>query len=176
MSITIRACEERDIPAITAIYAREVNTLTATFELDAPDEAEMLARRAAILEKGYPYLVALEGETLVGYGYANLYRARPAYRFTTENSIYVAAGQQGKGIGTALMEALVAECERRDFRQMIAVIGGSDNEGSIRLHRRMGFEPVGVLKASGFKFGRWIDTVLMQRALGAGGEKPPRAG
>jgi L-amino acid N-acyltransferase YncA len=174
LSIIIRACEERDIPAITAIYRREVNELTATFELDAPDEAEMQARRAAILKNGYPYLVAERDGVLLGYAYANLYRARPAYRFTTENSIYIAEGAQGTGIGTALVKALITECEARDFRQMVAVIGGSENVGSIRLHSKLGFEMIGVIKGSGWKFGRWIDTVLMQLELGSGANAPPQ--
>lgn len=156
--------------AIQAIYGRQVATGLASFETVAPTVDEMLARRSAILGSGYPYLVAMREGQVAGYAYASAYRTRAAYRMTAENSVYVAPAFQGRGIGAALLGSLIAECTERGYRQIVAVIGDSGNAASIALHRRMGFEHVGVLRRVGFKFDRWVDTVLMQREL-AKGEK-----
>jgi L-amino acid N-acyltransferase YncA len=164
----VRDAEDRDLAAIQHIYAFYVLNGLATFEETPPTTEEIQKRRLAILQSGLPYLVAtFEGE-VAGYAYATMYRPRAAYRYTVENSVYVAEESRGKGIGTALLAALIARCEVGGWRQMIAVIGDSDNAASIALHSRMGFERAGTLKAVGFKFGRWVDTVIMQRALGAG--------
>jgi phosphinothricin acetyltransferase len=168
----VRAATEVDIYAITAIYAAEVRDFVNTYEYDAPDAAEMLRRMRAIVEGGYPYLVAeIDGE-VVGYAYASSFRARIGYRFTVENSVYVAAGSQGRGIGSALLERLIAECEARAFRQMVAVIGEASNAASIRLHELHGFRPVGTFPGIGLKHGRWLDTVFMQRPIGPGAAAP----
>lgn len=168
MSILVRPSSESDLDAITAIYAHAVTHGTASFELDPPNKAEMARRRAAILEGGYPYLVAERDGAILGYAYAGAYRTRPAYRSTVEDSIYVAPQAQGQGVGRALLTALIAECEKRDFRLMVAVIGDEESKGSIGLHESLGFEPVGILKGIGYKHGRWLSTVLMQRSLGPG--------
>jgi len=173
MTLLVRPSADSDIPAIAAIYAHAVIHGTASFELDPPDEAEMARRRKAVLDGGYPYLVAERGGTLLGYAYAGPYRTRPAYRSTVEDSIYVAPGAQGQGVGRALLEALIAQCEALDFRLMVAVIGDEESKGSIGLHRSLGFEPVGILKGIGYKHGRWLSTVLMQRSLGRGIAVPP---
>jgi phosphinothricin acetyltransferase len=149
-----------------------VLTGTASFEIEPPDEAEMERRREALLAGNHPYLVAERDGTLIGYAYAGLYRARPAYRSTVENSVYVREGEQGHGLGRALLGALIAEAGTRGFRQMVAVIGDSANTPSIALHAALGFELVGTLRAVGWKHGRWLDTVLMQRALGPGDGAP----
>ena len=133
----------------------------------------MAGRRAAILDGGYPYIVAEKDGTILGYAYAGAYRTRPAYRSTVEDSIYVAPSAQGQGVGRALLAALLDECEARDFRLIVAVIGDEDSHGSIALHRSLGFELVGVFKGIGYKHGRWLSTVLMQRTLGHGIEAPP---
>ena len=165
----LRPCEAGDVPAITAIYAREVEHGTASFELTPPDEAEMRSRRDALVSGGYPYLVAeTEGGRIAGYAYAGIYRARPAYRSTLENSVYVGEGFRRRGVGLRLLAALVAAAEERGFRQMIAVIGDSANRPSIRLHEEAGFAPIGTLRSVGWKHGRWLDSVLMQRSLGTG--------
>ncbi|QIB33468.1 N-acetyltransferase [Ancylobacter pratisalsi] len=169
----VRACEEGDIASIQSIYAHHVLHGLASFEETPPTREEMARRRAAVLEAGLPYLVAVFQGEVVGYSYATSYRPRPAYRYTVENSVYVAQGQGGRGIGSALLAALIADCEAGPWRQMIAVIGNSANAGSIALHRRHGFTHVGTLRAVGFKHGRWVDSVLMQRALGAGEAEPP---
>jgi len=174
MPLLVRPSIEADISAITAIYAHAVGHGTASFEVEPPDEAEMARRRQAVLAGGYPYLVAEIDGTLAGYAYAGAYRPRPAYRFTVEDSIYVAPDRQGSGVGRALLVALIEACEALGFRQMVAVIGDSASQGSIRLHESLGFRPVGVLEAIGFKHGRWLDTVLMQRPLGHGASMPPR--
>lgn len=169
----IRAVRDDDIAAITAIYAHHVLHGSASFELEAPTETEMRARAAHVREEGMPYLVAeLDGE-VAGYAYATVYRTRRAYRFTAEDSVYIRHDLAGRGIGRALLDALMAECERIGCRQMIAQIGDSANVASIRLHERTGFEHAGVLKSVGFKFGRWLDTVRMQRALGPGDSTLP---
>lgn len=173
LALTIRPSRDEDIPAITALYRHHVLTGTASFEEIPPDEAEMARRRAEILGRGLPYLVAEAEGALAGYAYAGFYRARSAYRFTLENSVYVDAGQARRGVGRALMMPLIDACEAAGYRRMIAVIGGSDNHGSIGLHSACGFRPAGVLPASGFKFGRWIDSVLMERPLGDGSDSPP---
>lgn len=172
-AITIRACAEGDMCAVTEIYAHHVLYSPATFELDPPSLEEMTRRRRAILEGGYVYLVAEADSGVVGYAYVTAYRSRPAYRFTVENSVYVRAGHECRGIGQRLMQALLAECEKRPFRQMIAVIGDSANRASIELHSRLGFRMIGTLRSAGFKFGRWLDSVLMQKELGAGDNTPP---
>jgi phosphinothricin acetyltransferase len=173
MSLVIRPSADTDIPAITTIYAHAVTHGTASFELDPPSEAEMARRRAAILEGGYPYLVAERGGKLLGYAYAGAYRTRPAYRSTVEDSIYVAPSAQGQGVGRALLLALIEACEALDFRLMVAVIGDEASHGSIGLHRSLGFEPAGILKGIGYKHGRWLSSVLMQRPLGRGTAEPP---
>lgn len=170
---TIRNSRDGDIPAITAIYAHFVRHGTGTFEEVPPTEAEMSARRQHVLAEGMPYLVAeLDGE-VVGYAYATVYRTRSAYRFTAEDSVYVHHAHARSGVGTALLAALIQACEAIGCRQMIAVIGDRANEGSIRLHERFGFQPAGELKSVGWKFGRWLDTVRMQRTLGPGDAEPP---
>jgi phosphinothricin acetyltransferase len=169
----IRDSQDADLPAIARIYGHWVTHGLASFELEAPDLAEMARRRAAVLAGGYPYLVAEAEGAVLGYAYAGAYRARPAYRFTVENSVYVAPGGGGRGAGRALMEALIARCEAAGFRLMIAVIGDSANAASIALHRAVGFQPVGVLPGTGWKHERWVDTVLMTRALGTGTRTPP---
>jgi phosphinothricin acetyltransferase len=169
----IRASSAADIPAITAIYAHWVTHGLASFEVDPPDPTEMARRRDAVLAAGFPYLVAEAPEGLLGYAYASAYRARPAYRFSVENSVYVAPGAGRRGIGLALMEEVIAQCTGAGFRQMVAVIGDSGNAASIALHKRAGFTTAGLLKAAGWKHGRWVDSVLMQRPLGAGAEAPP---
>jgi L-amino acid N-acyltransferase YncA len=173
MSLVIRPSLESDIPAIAAIYAHSVVHGTASFELGPPSDAEMARRRNAILEGGYPYLVAERSGELLGYAYAGAYRTRPAYRSTVEDSIYVAPSVQGQGIGRALLATLIEQCEALDFRLMVAVIGDEDSHGSIGLHKSLGFEPVGILKGIGYKHGRWLSTVLMQRPLGRGTTEPP---
>ena len=170
---TVRDAREADMAAVAEIYAHHVLNGLATFEEVPPSLAEMARRRAAIVDQGLPYLVAeIEGR-VVGYSYATSYRPRPAYRYTVENSIYIAPGLQRRGIGGALLEALIARCSAGPWRQMLAVIGDSGNAGSLAVHRRAGFQPVGTLSCVGFKFGRWVDTVLMQRPLGEGSATLP---
>ncbi|MCE5243074.1 MAG: N-acetyltransferase family protein [Desulfobacteraceae bacterium] len=171
--VQIRECEARDIASVTRIYAYHVLHGWATFEIEPPTEEEMERRCAGILKRGYPYLIAESGGEVVGYAYAGPYRPRPAYRFTVENSVYVRPECHRQGIGLMLMESLIAECGRRGFRRMIAVIGDSGNHASIGLHRSLGFEVAGVLPSVGFKFGRWVDSVLMQRELPL---EPPSGG
>ena len=172
--VTIRPATAADIPAITAIYIDAVTRGTASFELSPPDEAEMTRRMSELTGTGFPWLAAdLEGQ-LAGYAYASPYRARPAYRFTVEDSVYVAPQMHGRGVGRALLTALVTESEARGFRQMIAVIGDSAQTASIALHAAAGFYVVGTLPNVGFKFDRWLDTVLMQRPLGKGSTATPQ--
>jgi phosphinothricin acetyltransferase len=175
--LSIRPATPADIPAIARIYGEAVIAGTATFELEPPGEAEMAARMQQITGGGYPYFTADLDGAFAGYAYAGAYRLRPAYRFTVENSVYVAPDLQRRGVGRALLAALIVECERRGFRQMIAVIGDSANQSaSIALHRAAGFRAVGTLDDVGFKHGRWLDTLLMQLAFGDGAQTPPDGG
>jgi L-amino acid N-acyltransferase YncA len=171
--LSIGPASNADIPAITRIYAHAVMHGTASFELTAPDEAEMARRMNELVTNGYPYLIAEVDGALAGYAYAGPYRARPAYRFTVEDSVYVAPEAHGRGIGRALLAALVKESEACGFRQMIAVIGDSEQTASIALHAAAGFYVVGTFPHVGFKFGRWLDSVLMQRPLGKGAAAAP---
>jgi phosphinothricin acetyltransferase len=173
VTLAIRLCQDSDMPAISAIYAHAVLHGTASFELDPPSIDEMRRRRAALVEGGFPYLVAEADGVLLGYAYAGPYRTRPAYRSTVEDSVYVAPEAHGKGVGRALLTALIEACETRGFRLMVAVIGDRDSAGSIGLHRALGFEMVGALEPVGYKHGRWLATVLMQRVLGEGATTPP---
>jgi L-amino acid N-acyltransferase YncA len=161
----IRPSTDDDLTVITRIYSHHVLHSAATFELDPPPQDEMAKRRSAILVLGLPYLVAEYQQSVVGYAYASSYRPRPAYRFTVEDSIYIDPGHVGRGCGRALLAALLEHCERGPWRQVIAVIGDSANTASIRLHQHFRFRHAGTLSAVGFKFDRWIDTVLMQREL-----------
>jgi L-amino acid N-acyltransferase YncA len=171
-STAIRAATFTDVPAITAIYRPAVLHGTASFEIDPPDEAEMLARMEKIVDGGHPYLVAEVGGRVAGYAYAGPYRPRLAYRHTVEDSIYVAPDFQGAGVGRILLGALIGEASRLGFRQMIAGIGDSRNAPSMRLHEALGFSLVGIARSVGYKHGRWLDHVLMQRALGEGDASP----
>lgn len=171
--LILRPSTAADLPAITAIYADAVHHGTGTFELDAPDEAQMAARRDDVLSKGLPWLVACRGDTVLGYAYGNHFRPRRAYRFCIEDSIYLAPEARGQGVGRLLLAELIARCEAAGARQMLAVIGDSANAGSVGVHRACGFEHTGVLRAAGWKFGRWLDVVLMQRALGPGDTGAP---
>jgi phosphinothricin acetyltransferase len=173
--IEIRPAVVADLPAITAIYREAVLHGTATFELDPPDAAEMTRRFSEITAAGFPYLVALLDGRVVGYSYASLYRARPAYRFTVENAIYLAPDSRRRGIGMQLLQRLIEECEQLGFRQIIAVIGDSANAGSIGVHTKAGFQTIGLHPDVGYKFGRWLDIVMMQRAIGGGGRTLPAA-
>ncbi|MGH7046272.1 MAG: GNAT family N-acetyltransferase [Stellaceae bacterium] len=171
--VSLRSSQERDVAAITAIYAHHVLHGVASFEEVPPERDEIAHRRRAILESGLPYLVAERSGNIVGYCYASPYRTRSAYRFTLEDSIYVAAGEIGRGIGRALLSELIERSAALGYRQMVAVIGGSEQWPSIRLHQALGFAHIGVMPAVGFKFGGWVDTVLMQRRLGDGATTPP---
>jgi L-amino acid N-acyltransferase YncA len=173
MSPAIRAATPADIPAITAIYDHAVRHGTASFELEPPDAAEMARRLATLLGAGYPYLVAEADGTIAGYAYAGPYRPRPAYRWSVEDSVYVAPQMHRRGIGAALLDRLIVAAEQHGYRQMVAVIGDSAQTPSIALHRAAGFRPIGTIENVGFKFVRWLDTVLMQRALGSGASAPP---
>ncbi len=173
--LQIREALEDDIVAIQKIYAHHVMNGRASFEEIPPDLFELASRRASILSEGLPYLVAeLDGQ-VIGYSYASRYRPRSAYRYTLENSVYVAEGFAGRGIGKALLSALLARCDAGPWRQMLAIIGDSDNSGSIGLHSSLGFRLIGTLQAVGFKHGRWLDTVLMQRELGSSYSNLPGA-
>ena len=172
-ALTIRDSRDDDLPAITALYAHHVRHGGGTFELEPPSADEMRRRRADVLANGFPYLVAEDAQGKVaGYAYANYFRLRPAYRFTVEDSIYVEAGRTGQGVGRQLLSELIARCEARGCRQMLAVIGDSGNTASIGLHAGCGFRFAGALRATGWKFDRWLDTVIMQRELGASDRRP----
>ena len=171
--IPIRPAGRRDIAAITRIYDHAVRHGTASFEIEPPDETEMARRQKALLDGGYPYLVATIAGSVAGYAYAGPYRARPAYKWSVEDSIYIAPEMHRKGIGGLLLNRLIEESTQRGFRQMIAVIGDSAQIISIAVHERAGFSLVGTLRAVGFKHGKWLDTVLMQRALGKGDSAGP---
>jgi phosphinothricin acetyltransferase len=172
-SLTIRPCEEPDVPAIAAIYAHHVRFGTASFETDPPTLPEMHRRRAELVGRGQPYLVAEANGAILGYACAGTCRPRAAYRDTVENSIYLRPDQTGRGIGKRLLPALIEACEARDYRQMIAVVGDSGHLASIRLHQHCGFRLVGTLDCVGFKLGRWLDSVFLQRTLGRGNTAPP---
>ena len=175
--VSIRPVRPADIAAITCIYAHAVQHGTASFELDPPDTNEMARRLEALVAGGFPYLVA-EAESemesaILGYAYAGPYRARPAYRFTVEDSVYIAPDAQRQGLGRLLLDRLIVESEACGCRQMIAVIGDSAQHASIALHATLGFRMIGRFEAVGWKFGRWLDTVLMQRPLGQGAASAP---
>jgi len=173
-AVAIRPASTADIPAITEIYAHAVRNGTASYELEPPSLEEMTSRMEALLPKGYPYLVAEESGRVLGYAYAGPFRPRRAYRFIVEDSIYIAPEAQGRGIGRRLLTALVAECEKLGFRQIAAVIGdGSPQSASVKLHEALGFGHAGVLKGSGYKHGRWLDTVFMTLELNGGATLPP---
>jgi phosphinothricin acetyltransferase len=172
-AVSIRPAQPRHLAAITRIYDQAVRHGTASFEIEPPDEHEMARRYEALRAGGYPYLVAEFDGEIVGYAYAGPYRARAAYHWSVEDAIYVAPSAQRRGVGRALLERLIADAEVGGFRQMIAVIGDSANAGSIELHRAAGFRMVGTFDNVGFKFGRWLDSVLMQRALGIGATAMP---
>ena len=171
-ALILRPSIPADLPAITAIYAEAVLHGTGTFELEPPDDTEMARRRDDVLCKGLPWLVAVRGDQVLGYAYANTFRPRKAYRFCLEDSIYLHPDARGQGLGRLLLTELIGRCEAAGARQMLAVIGDAANTGSIGVHAALGFEHTGVLKASGWKFGRWLDVVLMQRALGVGDTLP----
>ncbi len=169
----LRVATEADVPGIRAIYADSVAIGTASWELAPPGTDEMGTRFRALTGQGYPYLVAVEDDRVVGYAHAGAYRPRPGYRHTVEDSVYVAPCAQGRGVGRTLLSALIEECTLRGYRQMIAVIGDAANVASIRLHAGLGFVEVGRLSAIGRKFDRWLDSVMLQRALGEGSAAPP---
>jgi phosphinothricin acetyltransferase len=171
--IVIRSATPDDIPAITRIYAHAVRHGTASFEIDPPDEAEMARRQGALLDGNYPYLAAERAGELAGYAYAGPYRPRRAYRFSVEDSIYIAPHAQRLGIGRVLLAELIAAATERRFRQMIVVIGDSGQAASIELHRALGFRMIGAIEAVGNKFDPWLDTVIMQRPLGDGATSAP---
>jgi L-amino acid N-acyltransferase YncA len=168
MTLEIVEAALSHVPALQAIYAHWVTTGLASFEEIPPDIAEMDRRRCDVQAKGLPYLAAVDGSSVLGFAYVGPYRTRPAYRFTVEDSVYVAPGAKGRGVGRALLGRLIALAEARNLRQMVAIIGDSANHASIGLHEALGFERTGVLRSVGFKHGRWVDSVVMQRALGAG--------
>jgi L-amino acid N-acyltransferase YncA len=171
--LQIRSAAAADLPFITEIYEHAVRYGTATFELIPPDLAEMTRRFGVLMDGGFPYFVAAFEGRVIGYAYAGPYRPRPAYRFTVENSVYLQPAIHRRGIGLRLLQRLIAESEARGYRQMIAVIGDSANAGSIGVHARCGFQMIGTHPNVGFKFGRWLDTVMMQRALGDGATTLP---
>lgn len=173
-TLSVRPVSEADLPAITAIYADAVRHGTASYELEPPGLDEMIRRWRALRDGGFPYLAACRDDDIIGYAYAGPYRPRPAYRYTVENAVYVASGAQRSGTGRKLLEWLIADCVSRGFRQMIAVIGDGDNHtASVGLHAALGFRRIGIIEGSGYKHGRWLDTVLMQRQLGDGKAIPP---
>ncbi|MEO1702835.1 MAG: N-acetyltransferase family protein [Pseudomonadota bacterium] len=162
------------VPGVTAIYREAVLHHTASFELDPPDAAQIEHRMMSITERGYPYLVALGSDgSLLGYAYASAYRSRPAYRWSVENSVYVDPLAHGLGIGTALTRDIINRCEALGFRQMIAIVGGADNLASIAMHEKLGFTRAGHLPGTGFKHGKWLESVLLQRPLGEGSSTDP---
>ena len=170
---TIRPSREDDIPAIAAIYAHHVLHGTGTFETEPPSPTEMAARRADVLGKGLPYLVAERDGALLGFAYCNWFKPRPAYRYSAEDSIYLAEAARGQGLGARLLAALSEAAEAAGVRKLIAVIGDSANAGSIGVHRGQGFTQVGVLKDCGWKFGQWRDVVLMEKTIGEGSSTRP---
>ena len=171
--LIVRPSTASDVAAVAAIYVWHVLHGTGTFETDPPDEAEMGRRRADVLAKGLPWLVLEEDGSVIGYASANQFRPRPGYRFSLEDSVYLATGFAGRGLGRLLLVELIARCETVGARQMLAVIGDSANAGSIGVHRAMGFDHVGTMRDVGWKFDRWLDVVVMQRKLGPGAATPP---
>lgn len=169
----IRPSVDSDLDAIARIYGHHVLHGTGTFETTPPSAADMATRRADVLSKGLPWLVVEDEGQVLGFAYGNWFKPRPAYRFSVEDSIYLAPEAAGKGLGRALLAELLAAFERAGVRKVMAVIGDSANAGSIGVHRALGFEPAGVIASCGWKFDRWLDIVLMQRALGAGDSSPP---
>jgi L-amino acid N-acyltransferase YncA len=169
----IRPSKAADLAAIAEIYGFHVLNGLASFELLAPSVDEMTQRRADVISRGFPYLVAEFEGKVIGYAYAGLYRARPAYRHTLEDSVYIHKDFAGRGVGKLLLDALIEGCEKAGARQLIAVIGDSANKGSIKLHAACGFKRTGTLKAVGFKFGQWVDSVIMQRQIGVGASSLP---
>lgn len=175
-SLAIRVATDADMDAVAAIYAHHVLHGRASFETEPPSAAELRRRRADVLGKGLPYLVAERAGEVLGYAYAGPYRPRAAYAHTVENSVYLRPDAIGQGIGRRLLAALIAACEQCGMRQMIAVVGDSANEASIRLHEKLGFRRAGVLCDVGYKHGVWLDSVLLQRSLGPGSRTPPGRG
>jgi L-amino acid N-acyltransferase YncA len=174
--LLIRPSTPDDVPAIAAIYGWHVQNGTGTFELEPPGPDDMGKRRDDVLSKGLPWLVVEEAGEVLGYAYGNWFKPRPAYRFSVEDSIYLAPEAAGKGLGRALLAELLATLERGGIRKVMAVIGDSANAGSIGVHKALGFEQVGIVQACGWKFGRWLDIVMMQRAIGEGDQTPPEGG
>ena len=170
----IRSSQDQDLAAITAIYAHHVLHGTGTFEVDPPSQEDMRMRRADVLSKGLPYLVAADGEQVLGFAYCNWFKPRPAYKFSAEDSIYISPEAQGKGLGRALLAELSAQAEKAGVRKLIAVIGDSANTGSIGLHLSVGFHHVGTLKSCGWKFNQWLDVVMMEKTIGLGDSCPPQ--
>jgi L-amino acid N-acyltransferase YncA len=172
---TIRPSTDHDVPAITAIYGHHVQHGTGTFETTPPSESDMAARRADVLSKALPYLVAEEAGRVVGFAYCQWFKPRPAYRFSAEDSIYLHPDAAGQGLGKHLLTALIGQAEAAGIRKLIAVIGDSNNAGSVGVHKALGFEQVGVIKSCGWKFGRWLDIVLMEKPLGEADRSAPAA-
>lgn len=173
MNLLIRQAIPADVPAIAALYADEVRERVATYEYDVPDAAEMDKRMRDVMAAGYPYIVAEADGQFAGYAYASSYRSRIGYRWTVEDTVYIEPAFQGRGIGRALLEALIERCEAKGYRQMVAVIGEPANAASVILHEKLGFTTVGVFRGLGRKHGRWLDTVQMQRSLGNGDADAP---
>ena len=171
----IRPSRDEDVEAITAIYAHHVLHGTGTFEITAPSAEDMAQRRADVLHKGLPYLVLEHEGQVLGFAYCNWFKPRPAYRYSAEDSIYLAPQTTGRGWGKALLAELAAHAQRAGVRKLIAVIGDSGNAGSIGVHRSNGFQHAGVIKSAGWKFDRWLDIVLMDKPLGAGNTTPPES-
>lgn len=172
---TIRPSRDDDMSVVTDIYAQHVREGTGTFEVDPPNVADMTTRRAEVLARGLPYLVAEDAAQVVGFAYCNWFKPRPAYRFSAEDSIYLSPAAQGTGVGRALLAELMAKAQAAGVRKLIAVIGDSRNAGSIGVHRALGFSDVGVLKSCGWKFEQWLDVVLMECPLGSGDRSAPPA-
>ena len=171
---TIRSSQDQDLAAITAIYEHHVLHGTGTFEVDPPSQEDMRTRRADVLSKGLPYLVAADGEQVLGFAYCNWFKPRPAYKFSAEDSIYISPEAQEKGLGRAVLAELSAHAEKAGVRKLIAVIGDSANTGSIGLHLSVGFHHVGTLKSCGWKFNQWLDVVMMEKTIGLGDSCPPQ--
>ncbi|GAB4211200.1 MAG: GNAT family N-acetyltransferase [Rhodoferax sp.] len=169
----IRPSQDSDLPAITQIYAHHVLHGSGTFETEPPSFDDMAQRRADVMGKQLPYLVVCEGANILGFAYCNWFKPRPAYRFSAEDSIYLAPEAMGRGIGRLLLAELCTQAQRRGVRKLIAVIGDSANQASVGLHRACGFGSVGIISACGWKFGRWLDVVLMEKSLGLGDQTPP---